>query len=146
MLKATRVLPSAQKVTDALLLPFEKRQKSRLLTRLESGRELLLQLPRGHVLRHGTLLELSDGTAARVQSAPEPLSRVTSNDALALCRAAYHLGNRHVALQIERVHLYYLHDHVLDDMLRELGLEPELVTEPFEPEGGAYSGGHAHAH
>jgi urease accessory protein len=154
-LKAQRVLePVGDRATahsssderDKLVLPFDQRQKSRLLTRLSSGRELLLTLPRGGILRNGALLELSDGSIAEVRAAPERVSCVQSDDMLSLCRAAYHLGNRHVSLQIEPGRLTYLHDHVLDDMLRGLGLEPSLAERPFEPESGAYGGEHSHAH
>jgi urease accessory protein len=133
---------------DALILPFELRQKSRLVARLESGREVLLQLPRGQVLRGGTRLRAENGSVIEVRSAPEELSVVASDDPTELLRAAYHLGNRHVALQIEPGAISYLHDHVLDDMLRGLGLAPRVTSRPFEPESGAYgrAGGHHHGH
>ena len=148
MLKVTKILGSDGEAADTLILPFELRQKSRLVARLESGREVLLQLPRGHVLRGGTRLQAQDGSVIEVRSAPEELSVVASADATELLRAAYHLGNRHVALQIEAGAISYLHDHVLDDMLRGLGLAPRVASRPFEPESGAYgrSGGHHHAH
>ena len=144
----TEALHREQRADDTLELPFEKRQKSRLLATLQSGREVLLQLPRGKVLRHGARLRANDGSIIEVQSAPETLSSVASHDSIDLLRAAYHLGNRHVALQIEGGRLSYVHDHVLDDMVRGLGLSPRVITAPFEPEAGAYaqSGGHAHAH
>src|SRR5688572_8768659 len=120
MLKAEVVLARSLRVDDTLTLPFELRQKSRLVATLESGREILLQLPRGNVLRGGALLEASDGSIIVVRGAPELLSSVSSESPLLLLKAAYHLGNRHVALQIEAAELRYLHDHVLDDMLRGL--------------------------
>jgi urease accessory protein len=153
MLKAIRVLDetaagAAPRPSDVLTLPFEQRQKSRLVAHLDSGRQLTLLLPRGHVLRDGSLLATDDGGVIRVRSAEEELSVVVSGDAAELLRAAYHLGNRHVALQIRPGRLAYLHDHVLDDMLRGLGLRPSVAREPFEPESGAYgrSGGHSHGH
>jgi urease accessory protein len=148
MLKATEIildLPAGAAVTDTLRLPFELRQKSRLVASLQSGRQIVLQLPRGHVLRHGSLLRASDGSVVQVRSADEALSVVKSDDPSELLRAAYHLGNRHVALQIGPGTLSYLHDHVLDDMLRGLGLEPSFAEQPFEPESGAY-GRHADHH
>lgn len=144
MLKAERILSDAARVDDSLTLPFELRQKSRLVAQLASGRQVLLQLPRGHVLRDGTLLGASDGSVICVRSAPETLSAASSEDPTALLQAAYHLGNRHVALQIGAGELRYLHDHVLDDMLRGLGLSPRTIVASFEPEPGAY--GHAAAH
>lgn len=152
MLKAISVLDEVSAGTrtpsDTLTLPFERRQRSRLVAHLDSGRQITLMLPRGHVLRDGSLLEADDRSVIRVRSADEVLSVVVSEDAAALLRAAYHLGNRHVALQIGPGRLVYLHDHVLDDMLRGLGLDPTLARGPFEPEAGAYgrSEGHAHGH
>jgi urease accessory protein len=151
MLKANSVLSEsagAPPAADVLTLPFELRQKSRLVASLDSGRQIALALPRGNVLRDGSLLEANDGTLVRVRSADEELSVVESGDPALLLRAAYHLGNRHVALQIGPGRLAYLHDHVLDDMLRGLGLAPSVMRGPFEPESGAYgrSGGHSHGH
>jgi urease accessory protein len=100
------------------------------------------------VLRHGALLRTSEGSTIRIQAAAEPLSVVSRSDPTALARAAYHLGNRHVPLQIGHSSLCYRQDHVLDDMLRGLGLTPEHAERPFEPEQGAYAqGAHgAHSH
>ncbi len=150
MLKATQVLDEpadgAPLASDALVLPFELRQKSRLVANLSSGRQISLQLPRGHVLRDGSKLAASDGSVILVRAAEEDLSVVASDDPTELLRAAYHLGNRHVALQIRSGRIAYLHDHVLDDMLRGLGLDPSVAREPFEPESGAYGrvAGHHH--
>jgi urease accessory protein len=143
MLKAERVVMEAERVDDTLTLPFELRQKSRLVATLGSGRQIQLQLPRGKVLRHGALLSTNEGSTVQIRSAPETLSVVKSKDPVALARAAYHLGNRHVSLQIDENGLSYLHDHVLDDMLRGLGLTPSVVESPFEPEPGAYAHGAA---
>lgn len=148
MLKVSTILThAAASPSDTLTLPFELRQKSRLVAELESGRRVALALPRGHVLRGGTLLQAEDGSVIGVRSADEELSVVRCGDPAALVRAAYHLGNRHVALQIENGALCYLHDHVLDDMLLGLGLEVRVEQRPFEPEAGAYGrGGHHHHH
>lgn len=131
---------------DVLTLPFELRQKSRLRARLESGEEVALKLPRGRVLRDGERLRSDDGRVVLVRAAPETVSTVRAADANSLARAAYHLGNRHIALQIGKGFLRYRHDHVLDDMLRALGLEVTVERAPFEPEGGAYGHGHASDH
>ncbi len=155
MLKAEQIIPDSEagpsaRVDDTLTLPFELRQKSRLLATLGSGRQITLQLPRGHVLRHGALLVTTEGMVVQIRSADETLSVVSSADPGELLRAAYHLGNRHVALQIGENSLSYLHDHVLDLMLRGLGLRPCVVEGPFEPEPGAYGRAaltpHSHAH
>jgi len=131
-----------------LVLPFAERSKSRLRATLDNGEDAGLFLERGSVLRHGDLLLADDGRVVEVQAAPETVSTVHTPDALALARAAYHLGNRHVALQIGTGWLRYQHDHVLDDMLRGFGLEVVIEDLPFEPEGGAYvaTSHHTHAH
>ncbi|MEY2931883.1 MAG: hypothetical protein RL033_2632 [Pseudomonadota bacterium] len=146
MLRATEVIDRNLPAEDSLTLAFELRQKSRLVARSDGGRQVLLQLPRGGVLRHGTRLRVSDGSVLEVRAAPESLSVVESEDPVALLRAAYHLGNRHVALQLDAHGLRYLHDHVLDDMLTGLGLTPQPMRGPFEPEHGAYGHGAAHTH
>jgi urease accessory protein len=146
MLRATEILEAPARAEDSLTLPFELRQRSRLVARSDAGREVLLQLPRGGVLRHGALLRASDGTVLEVRAAPESLSVVESDNAVELLHAAYHLGNRHVALQIDARGLRYLHDHVLDAMLLGLGLSPRAQEAPFEPEHGAYSHSHGEAH
>ena len=129
-----------------LTLPFEQRQKSRLRTRLDSGEEVGLFLPRGTVLRHGDRLRAADGRVIEVRAAPETVSTARTDEPLRLARAAYHLGNRHVALQLGPGWLRYLHDHVLDGMVRELGLDVVCEQAPFEPEAGAYGGGHHQGH
>jgi len=141
-------LPSGTGVADRLTLPFELRQKSRLVAKLDSGQQIALSLPRGHILRDGALLQTEEGAVIQVRSAAEELSVVASADATELARAAYHLGNRHVPLQIQPGTLSYQHDHVLDDMLRGLGLQPSFAEAPFEPEAGAYgrTGAHHHHH
>jgi urease accessory protein len=130
--------------TERLTLPFELRQKSRMRCMLDSGQEAGLFLERGTVLRGGDLLEAADGRIIAVVAAPEPLSVVATADPVLLARAAYHLGNRHVAVQLKADGLGFLHDHVLDAMLRGLGLPVRFEQLPFEPEGGAYAR-HEHA-
>jgi urease accessory protein len=131
---------------DVLQLSFELRSKSRLRTKLESGEEVALQMPRGHVLRDGDLLATSRGAVVLVRAAPEVVSTLRADDPIALARAAYHLGNRHIAVQVGAGWLRYQHDHVLDDMVRALGLAVVVEKAPFEPEGGAYGNGHDHPH
>ena len=129
---------------EHLVLPFEQRQKARHRVRLESGREIGIQLPRGTVLRNGDLLESSTGELVSVVAAAETVSTATSDDAVLLARAAYHLGNRHVHLQVGNGWLRYLHDHVLDHMVESLGLSVSQGILPFEPEAGAYRHDHEH--
>ncbi|WP_457572932.1 urease accessory protein UreE [Desulfolithobacter sp.] len=131
-----------------LTLPWEKRIRSRLRVQLDNGQEAGLFLPRGTVLRGGDLLvDDSAASVVRILAADEEVSRVSCLNGLQLARACYHLGNRHVALQIDRQWVQYLHDHVLDEMVRGLGLTVIRALAPFEPEYGAYaSGGHGHHH
>lgn len=136
---------SSRPADATLTLCFEERQRSRLRTRLDNGAEAGLFLDRGHVLRDGDRLATAGGVIIEVRAAPEPVSTVVCADAVQLARAAYHLGNRHVALQVGDGWVRYRHDHVLDAMVRGLGLEVIRELAPFEPEGGAY-GGHAHRH
>ena len=125
-----------------LELPFELRQKSRLRTRLASGEEAALLLPRGEVLRGGDLLSASDGRVIEVVATPERLLHIEATD---LARVAYHLGNRHVPVQVGQGFLRIAEDHVLEELARKLGASVTHVLAPFEPEAGAYGGGH-HQH
>ncbi len=129
-----------------LNLAYAERQKSRARVRLDNGVEAAVLLPRGTVLKQGECLRAESGEVVRIAAAAEGLSVVRGTDALVLARACYHLGNRHAALQIDLGTLYYLHDHVLDDMVRGLGLVVTYEERPFEPEPGAYHGTHAHDH
>ena len=111
------------------------------------GRPVLLQLPREGALRPGD--QLSDGSGAvrvTVVAAAEPLLRVQADSALALLQAAYHLGNRHVALELHPEELRLLDDAVLAAMLEARGLVLSRCREPFAPEGGAYGEAHHHSH
>ena len=130
----------------ALSLPFELRCRSRLRTTLDDGTEVGLLLPRGTVLRGGDRLRASDGRVVIVRAAPETVSTVHTDDPLLLARASYHLGNRHVPLQIGEGWVRYLHDHVLDEMVMGFGLAVVSESAPFEPEAGAYAGGGHHHH
>ena len=128
----------------ALLLPFERRQKSRLRTQLVSGEEVSLMLPRGEVLRGGDLVVASDGRVFDVVAESERVLNVVCATPAALARAAYHLGNRHVAVEVGDGYLRLADDHVLEEMLKGLGATVTALEAPFEPEAGAYAGGHAH--
>lgn len=155
MLHLTEVVDAASPVEATLTLSFEDRRRSRLLVRLDDGREAALMLPRGTVLREGDLLR-SPGEPpllVRVRAAAETLSVARTADPLLLSRGAYHLGNRHVPLQIGPGWLAYQHDHVLDELARSLGLVVATESTAFEPEAGGYrhagsahSEAHSHAH
>jgi urease accessory protein len=130
---------------EILELPFELRQKSRLRTRLLSGEEIFLFLERGSILRDGDCLLGDDGRVIRVKAAPEAVITVRCGSAQALARAAYHLGNRHIPLEVGNGWLRLAEDHVFRDMLIGLGAEVVSETVPFEPEAGAYSHSHEHS-
>jgi len=129
-------------------LNFEQRKKSRYKTTTYCGLGLGWFLPRGRVLQAGDILACSDGSKVLVVAAQEQVSEVVSDDPHLLMRGAYHLGNRHVPLQIDHGLLRYQHDHVLDQMLQGLGLTVQCCQRPFNPEMGAYHGtsGHGHSH
>lgn len=144
---------TGKRAEDATLtLPLSERVKSRLRATLDDGRDVGLFLERGQVLKNGDFLESEKGIVVKIISADETVSIVRNNDTLLLAKACYHLGNRHVALQINPGKVQYLHDHVLDDMLAGLGLNVVVEHAPFEPESGAYgshassSNSHSHKH
>jgi urease accessory protein len=139
-------LHEALPAETTLTLPFELRQKSRLRTWLDNGADVGLFLPRGTVMRHGDRLRTKTGLVVEVHAASESVSTAYADNELALARAAYHLGNRHIPLQINAHWLRYLHDHVLDKMVQELGLQVIHEQAPFEPEAGAHDGVSAHHH
>ncbi|MCB5189508.1 urease accessory protein UreE [Methylobacillus arboreus] len=146
MLGISKKIESASQVDDQLVLPFDRRQKSRLRVELASGTEAALLLERGTVLRGGDLLQAEDGRVVQVVAADEPVLLVTAETAQQLMRAAYHLGNRHVPLEVGNSWLRLEQDHVLQEMLVGLGVQVEGQMAPFEPEAGAYGGGHRHHH
>lgn len=131
-------------VDDAVVLPFELRQKTRLRTVSREGRDTGIFIERGTVLRGGDLLRSACGLVVEVIAEPELLMEVRSDDPLVLARLAYHLGNRHVHVQIGSGFLRTPDDYVLRDMLLQLGAQVESVSAPFDAESGAY-GGHHHA-
>lgn len=127
--------PAAQ-----LTLTYESRQKGWQRVALDNGDEVGLFLPDGMMLHDGDLLEADNGLIIEVKAAEEELSAAFTTDPLLLLRACYHLGHRHVPVQITKNRVSYLNDHVLDNMIRELGLEVVTYTGPFEPEFVAYPG------
>ncbi len=129
-----------------LPLTYDLREKSRHRLTLADGREIGWLFDRGRPLADGEVLAAEDGMLVRVVAAPEPLLHVTCPTPTELARAAYHLGNRHVALQVGEGWLRLLDDYVLADMLHKLGADVDKVHAPFQPESGAYGGGHHHGH
>jgi len=134
----------ALQVKDALRLPFDQRQRSRLHTKLVSGEEVALMLPRGEILRGGDLVTASDGRIVEVVAEVEKLVHIECDNPRALARAAYHLGNRHVPVEVGAGYLRIAVDRVLEEMLKGLGAKVSHIEAAFEPEAGAYGGGHQH--
>ncbi|HTD91793.1 MAG TPA: urease accessory protein UreE [Burkholderiales bacterium] len=142
---AAELHAKAGAVQAQLKLPFDLRQKSRLRAKLANGEDVWLILPRGEILRGGDKLLANDGRIVEVVSQAEEVLHVVCADAAALARAAYHLGNRHVPVQVGEGFLRIAADHVLADMLTGLGATLTPMHAPFEPEAGAY-GAHGGAH
>lgn len=138
---------SDQPIDDQVALSFDLRQKSRLRVKLQSGSEAALYMQRGTILRGGDLLQAETGEVVAVIAADQAVMKVTADTAKSLARAAYHLGNRHVPLEIGDGWLKLETDSVLKDMLTGLGVSVTELQAPFEPESGAYaSGGHHDDH
>ena len=158
MLTVNKLIPQGQGLAAALLkrastveLDWDVRQKSRFDATDSAGRSLGVFLPRGTVVRGGDVLVAEDGSLVRVTAAPQQVLRITHCQAHGtpydLIRAAYHLGNRHVPIELKPDHLQIEPDHVLADMLRAMHLIVQPVEQAFEPESGAYAtGGHGHGH
>ncbi|CAG0952992.1 Urease accessory protein UreE [Methylophilaceae bacterium] len=146
MLNIVERIDNPSRIDDYVALPFDLRKKSRLRVTLQSGEEAALLLERGSILRGGDCLRAEDGRIVQVQAAGQPVTDVTASSPQALTRAAYHLGNRHVPLQVGDGWLRLEQDHVLKDMLIGLGVCVADLHAPFEPEAGAYGGGHRHHH
>jgi urease accessory protein len=158
MLTVSKCLPGGQGLAPILLkraatveLDWDVRQKSRFEATDSRGRQLGVFLPRGTLVRGGDVLVGEDGSMVRVIAAPQAVLRITHctehGTPFDLMRAAYHLGNRHVPIELKPDHLKIEPDHVLAAMLRGMHLIVHEVQEPFEPEGGAYAvGGHGHDH
>lgn len=125
-----------------LTLSFEQRQRSRLFGHLDDGQKVALRLPRGTVLHDGDRLRADNGAVVNVQAAAENVSTVRTDDPILLARVSYHLGNRHVAVQIGNGWLRYQADYVLDALVKKLGASVEHECVPFEAEPGAYHDQH----
>jgi len=158
MLQTSKLILQGAGLAAALLkrasileLDWDTRQKSRFEATDSAGRTLGVFLPRGAVVRGGDVLVADDGSLVRVVAAPQAVLKITHcakhGTPYDLIRAAYHLGNRHVPIELKPDHLKIEPDHVLADMLRAMHLIVDAVEEAFEPENGAYaSGGHGHSH
>lgn len=150
MIRATKVFPSdswTHVATDTVILDFDHRHRRRLRMQGEGGLDFLLDLPEAVAIRDGDGLLLEDGRMVAVKASAEPLLEVRATDQGHLVRLAWHLGNRHLPVQIAADRLLIREDHVIAAMLRSLGATVTPVEVPFDPEGGAYEGGgHGHHH
>ena len=156
MLHVSKILHKGHGLARALLgraasveLAWDVRQKSRFECTDSQGRQLGVFLPRGTVVRGDDVLVAEDGSMVRVVASPQPVMIVRQGERgtpFDLLRAAYHLGNRHVAIELQPDHLKIEPDHVLAEMLRAMHLQVADTFGPFEPEGGAYGGHGAHGH
>jgi urease accessory protein len=124
---------------DRVVLDASERHRRRVVLTAEHGTTLLLDLPHATALRDGDGLVLDDGAVVGVVGKPEPLLEITAPDACELARFAWHLGNRHVEVQVVGERLRIRRDHVLAEMLECLGARVTAVEAPFDPESGAYS-------
>jgi urease accessory protein len=151
MQRAIDVLPRPSGTPlDRVVLDHDERHRRRLRLTGERGLAFLLDLPAAVRLRHGQGLALEGGGWIAVVARPEPLLEIRASQPLDLLRLAWHLGNRHLPVQVEAGRLLIRPDHVIAEMVRGLGGDVRETHEPFDPEGGAYEGGqaqgHAHGH
>jgi urease accessory protein len=132
-----------QTPTDRLSLTAEERSRTRCPFLTDQEVEVYLQLDRGTTIRHGDLLQSSaTNLVVEILAKPEPVLATTTDRPISLLQAAYHLGNRHVAMEITPTHLYILPDPVLADLLHQRGLSVTELVRPFQPESGAYEHHH----
>lgn len=140
----THLVPREIQAVESVELTFDQREKSRLRATMANAEEIGIQLKIGTILSHGDKLALADGRIVEVIAANESLHEVRANSAAQLARIAYHVGNRHVPLQVGSEYLLMLPDHVLRAMVEGLGGTVTEVQLGFQPESGAY--GHSHVH
>jgi urease accessory protein len=134
----------ALSAVDSVLLDHDHRHRRRIALRTEAGAELLLDLPQAARLRDGDGLALENGGVVRVRAKPERLLEIRASDDATLLRIAWHLGNRHLPLQALNRQLRIRIDHVIADLVTQLGGKVEELEAPFDPEAGAYEGAHHH--
>ena len=147
-MRAQLVLPSGSwqsgQERGRVLIDFDRRHRRRIALRTEAGEDVLLDLPQAARLRDGDGLALDGGGVLRVVARPERLLEIHAHDRAGLVRIAWHLGNRHLPVQLAGDTLLIRADHVIADMVRQLGGHVHEIEAPFDPEAGAYAGGHTH--
>lgn len=149
-MRAEAVLPAgtwdASREVGRVAIDFDHRHRRRILLRTEQGREVLLDLPQAVRLRHGDGLALDAGGVVRVCAKPEKLHEIHGHDEGEMVRIAWHLGNRHLPVQLLGGRIRIRADHVIKEMVEGLGGHVDEIEAPFDPEPGAYAGGHHHRH
>ena len=141
-----RLPAGSQSADDRVILSYEVRQKGRFKATTVEGKELRVFLDRGQNLVPGELLKTDCGKVVEIEAAQEPVMTATCDDWHTFARACYHLGNRHVKIEVGQKTLKIVPDYVLQEMLEQLGLTVTTVDDEFVPESGAYSKGHHHHH
>ncbi len=149
-LRSQSILPAGtwnpSDATGEVLIDFDRRHRRRIVLKTESGQDLLLDLPQAARLRDGDGLVLDSGGTIRVRARAEPLAEIHAHSDAELVRIAWHLGNRHLPVQLIRDKIRIRRDHVIEAMVEQLGGHVDLIEAPFDPEAGAYAGGHSHSH
>jgi len=149
-MRAQSVLPAGHwdptSAVDRVLIDFDRRHRRRILLATEGGNEVLLDLPQAVRLRHGDGLVLDGGGVVQVCAKPEPLLEIHTHGDAELVRIAWHLGNRHLPVQLLGDRIRIRADHVIEAMVEGLGGHVDPIKAPFDPEAGAYAGGHHHHH
>ena len=146
MIRATALTHSHNEPVDTVTLSYKDRHRRRMAMTGDNGLEFLLDLSKAMELHHGDSLVLEDGRHVQIIAAPEKLMQATCNDTLHLVRTAWHIGNRHLPCEIHADRLMLRDDHVIADMLKQLGCTVTKITAPFNPQGGAYGHGRTHSH
>jgi urease accessory protein len=149
MLRATEIVAAGRwepPPADVVRLDYDHRTRRRIALKCSRGLEFLLDLPKSQVLNAGDGVRLEDGRIVAVEAAAERLLEISSSDARALARIAWHLGNRHLAAEIGTLAIHIREDHVIAEMVRGLGAEVRSVDRAFTPEGGAYATVSGHRH
>ena len=149
MMRAHLVLPAGTwsgEPVDSVLIDYDRRHRRRVQLDTVAGGALLLDLAQAARLREGDGLQLADGGVVVVRARPEPVLDIHVHDPAALVRIAWHLGNRHLPVQLLEGRIRIRADHVIADMVRGLGAHVHELDAPFDPEGGAYAVAAPHHH
>jgi urease accessory protein len=149
-MRASRIVAAgewnAKEAVDRVLIDHDRRHRRRILLHTEGGREVLLDLPQATRLRHGDGIALDEGGVVLVCARPEKLLEIHAHDDAELVRIAWHLGNRHLPVQLDGDRIRIRADHVIAEMVEGLGGHIEEIEAPFDPEAGAYAPGAGHHH